>query len=383
MKVLSIESTPNPNTIKLVVDTSLPKGQSYNFFHGNTIEKTAPEVIQTLLDVKGVKNILYFTNFIAVTRESIRDKWEDILIRSQEIINGPGQPIITAFRAQSSTDILYGEVQVAIQYFREIPMQVKLISETTSKKIPLSEKFITAIKKASESSSNMLMERLWKDRGSRFGEVDKVGQIILDELDAVYTEEKLFNLVNQSFERSQPETPQPLESPLKKETSPVKQPDWRKRFSQLDDLGKEVDHYFDKIMAFTTDQNTSVRRLSIAFIGSSKSPKALTILIDALSDPSVAIRRTAGDCLSDTGSKKAIPAMIESLKDKSRLVRWRAARFLYEVGDDSALPALKSIENAPEFEVALQVQQAINRIENEKSHVDPMWKKISKKDAIK
>ena len=58
--------------------------------------------------------------------------------------------------------------------------------------------------------------------------------------------------------------------------------------------------------------------------------------------------------------------MIRALKDKSKIVRWRAAMFLYEVGDENALPALKEAEDDPEFEVALQIKMAIERIEGGK-----------------
>ncbi|RAP36100.1 virulence factor [Candidatus Marinamargulisbacteria bacterium SCGC AAA071-K20] len=375
MKVLSIESTPNPRTIKLLLDVHLEKGKSFSVSTGDTIKKDTPEIISRLLEVDGINNILYFTNFIAVSKSSMKHPWASILIRAQEIINGPGQPLIKEFRVSSNPTLLYAEVQVSIQYFRDIPMQVKLTNQTSSKKIPLPEKFMTSIKKAATTSQNMLMERLWKDVDIRFGELDIVEQILLDELDAVYTEEKLFDLVNQSINMS---LSNKLEDPLKSSNPPTKDADWKKRFKTLDDLGNDIDKYLDDILSFSTDQNFSVRRLAIAFLGQSTSEKALSRLIDALADPSVSIRRTAGDCLSDIGNKRAIPAMINALNDKSRLVRWRAARFLYELGDKTALAALHLVENSPEFEVSLQVKQAIHRIQTGKSEIDPMWKQLSK-----
>jgi hypothetical protein len=380
MKVQSIEATPNPNTIKLLLDVSLPKGKSYSFGHGEFMDDDVPAFIGKLLDLKGVKDILYFTNFVAVSKETLGEDWEEILIRSQEIINGPGQPIIRDFRSKVEKVILYGEVRVDIQYFREIPMQVKLTGESSTKKLPLSEKFFAAVQQASKSSPNMLLERIWKDVGLRYGKLDDVGETICDELDAVYSKERLEDLANRSFEEAQSQTPRSLKSKPEKATFSGEMSDWRNRFGQLDSLGKDVEKNFDGIVAYISDENTSVRRLAIAFLGIAKSPKAIPLLIESLRDSSVAIRRTAGDCLSDIGSKKAIPAMIESLKDKSRIVRWRSARYLYEVGDVSALSALKDLSDAPEFEVALQARQAIDRIEQGKESVAPMWKQISGKD---
>ncbi len=373
MKVISIESTPNPSTIKLLLDVRLENGKSYSVSCGDAIKKESTEIIQQLLEIEGIKNILYFTNFIAITKSSLGASWEDILIQSQEIINGPGAPIIKDFRGTSDGTLLYGEVHLSIQYFRDIPMQIKLTDHTGSKKKPLSDKFMAAIKEATIYSQNMLMERLWKDGGSRFGELAEVEKTLLDELDAIYTEEKLFDLSKKPVKEARTNS---LDSPLKKRTSPNKISDWKNRFKLVDDLGKDIDRHLDDILIFSTDEHSSVRRLAIALLGQSTSTKAVTKLIDALQDPSVSIRRTAGDCLSDIGNKAAIPAMIKSLNDKSRLVRWRAARFIYEQGDSSALSALKAAEESPEFEVALQVKQAIHRIQTGKSHIEPMWKQL-------
>ncbi|MDT2208001.1 HEAT repeat domain-containing protein, partial [Paenibacillus larvae] len=93
-----------------------------------------------------------------------------------------------------------------------------------------------------------------------------------------------------------------------------------------------------------------------------------------------AVRRTAGDTLSDIGNPAAIPAMIKALKDKNKLVRWRAARFLYEVGDESAVPALKEAAGDPEFEVSLQVQIALERIEGGHEAEGTVWQQMTRRN---
>ncbi|BCJ85550.1 hypothetical protein skT53_05350 [Effusibacillus dendaii] len=70
--------------------------------------------------------------------------------------------------------------------------------------------------------------------------------------------------------------------------------------------------------------------------------------------------------------------MQEALKDPSKIVRWRAARFLYEVGDKSAIPALCAAQNDPEFEVGMQVQMAIERIENSETASENVWQRMIK-----
>ena len=102
------------------------------------------------------------------------------------------------------------------------------------------------------------------------------------------------------------------------------------------------------------DENVSVRRLAVVYLGDIGGDQVLPLLFRALEDASPAVRRTAGDTLSDLGDPRAIPPMIKALKDENKLVRWRAARFLYEVGDETAVEALKEAVNDPEFEVSLQ-----------------------------
>ena len=100
-------------------------------------------------------------------------------------------------------------------------------------------------------------------------------------------------------------------------------------------------------------------------------------MYQALKDKSAAVRRTAGDCFSDLGFAEAMEEMANALADKNKLVRWRAAMFLYEFGDETVLPALKAAENDAEFEVALQVKMAIDRIENGEEARGSVWKQMT------
>ena len=108
-----------------------------------------------------------------------------------------------------------------------------------------------------------------------------------------------------------------------------------------------------------------------------KDKAVLPGLYKGLHDSSPAVRRTAGDCLSDLGFEDAMLEMAQALQDKNKLVRWRAAMFLYESGDESVLSALKQAENDPEFEVALQVKMAIDRIEHGEEAQGSVWKQMT------
>ena len=96
-------------------------------------------------------------------------------------------------------------------------------------------------------------------------------------------------------------------------------------------------------------------------------------------DKNPAVRRTAGDCLSDLGFKEALPEMENALNDP-KIVRWRAATFLFDEGGPEQLPSLKSHANDPAYEVKLQIEMAISRIENGDEALGSVWKQIANRN---
>ena len=66
MKILSIEPTPNPNSMRIVLDTELPSGTSHNYTKNDA--ETADEPIASLLNIDGIKGIYHVMNFMAVER---------------------------------------------------------------------------------------------------------------------------------------------------------------------------------------------------------------------------------------------------------------------------------------------------------------------------
>jgi len=72
-------------------------------------------------------------------------------------------------------------------------------------------------------------------------------------------------------------------------------------------------------------------------------------------------------------------SIIQTLKDKNKLIRWRAARFLFEHGDEGALGALRECQDDQEFEVRMQILQAIERIESGKEALGTVWQQMTGK----
>ncbi len=59
------------------------------------------------------------------------------------------------------------------------------------------------------------------------------------------------------------------------------------------------------------------------------------------------------------------------------VIRWRAARFLFEQGGREDLPALAQAQDDPEFEVRMQVRQAMERIEGGQAAQGPVWARMT------
>jgi HEAT repeat protein len=261
-------------------------------------------------------------------------------------------------------------------------MLVKVSSGSETTRLPLPERFGKAIERAMGASENMLMERKWKDEGLRYGELRDVGEAVVREISAVYDEKKLRELVERAYHPELHEKVEANEEELDELIRAFESPRWEERFAALKELGRrattQIDsHALSLIIKATKDPKMSIRRLAVVFLGLIKTPEVLAPLCEALKDEAVGVRRSAGDALTDLGDRKAIGPIVETLKDPNKLVRWRASRFLYELGDESALPALREAQGDGEFEVALQIRQAIERIESGRVGQGPVWRQMT------
>jgi HEAT repeat protein len=229
------------------------------------------------------------------------------------------------------------------------------------------------------ASENMLMERKWKDEGLRYGELREVGEAVVREISAVYDEKKLSELVERAYH---PNLQEKVEANGEELVRAFESPRWEERFAALKELGRITTAQIDPqalslIIRATKDPKMSIRRLAVVFLGLIKTPEVLAPLCEALKDEAVGVRRSAGDALTDLGDRQAIGPMVETLKDPNKLVRWRASRFLYELGDESALAALREAQADREYEVAMQIRQAIERIESGKIGQGPVWRQMT------
>lgn len=379
MKLISIEPTPSPNSMKLNVDDKLPSQQRYTYTKDQASE--APEPLRSLLAIEGVRSLFRTADFIALDRKPNSD-WQAILESARTILHGSADPA-TGTDSESSGDRTFGEAHVLMQTFRRIPMQLRIQTSAGEHRTALPEQFTTAVQEAAGAS--MIRERKLEELGVRYGDPEEIAAEVAAELSAAYTPERLRELIDAAAAlsgdptsaeqapappRQLPPTPEELAEQLAAE-------DWRIRYAALERVGTAVPEMLPQLAVAITDDNTSIRRLGVVYLGDLRSPEALPHLFAALKDRSVSVRRTAGDTLSDLGDPAAIGPMIESLADANKLVRWRAARYLYELGDETAIPALREAAKDNEFEIQLQASIALERIERGEEAAGSIWQQMT------
>jgi hypothetical protein len=161
VKLLSIETTPNPNSMKLNLDERLAKGLAITYTHEN--RGNVPAYIDKILAIPGVSSVFRVEDFMAIQRKPTAG-WEDILSQARVVLeyaslnNAKPEPAGTS-------DKEWREVMVSVQYFRDLPMLVKVSTGNETTRLPLPERFGQAIERAMGASENMLMERKWIDEG--------------------------------------------------------------------------------------------------------------------------------------------------------------------------------------------------------------------------
>lgn len=355
--------------MKIVLNEELPQGESYNYKAEDA--ETAEQPISSLLQVNGVRGIYHVMNFLAVERKA-NVPWETILKDIQNILNDGEE--VGSTDANDQADDSYGEVYVHVQTYKDIPLQVKVFDSASEIRLGLSERFVKAMEVVHSSEvENYILLRKWADYGIRYGEKDEVGEIVVQEIEAAYPDDRLDEIIKRAEEGKEDEVVRG--KPVTLEEFQVEE--WEKRFQLLDQMPDPETSDLPLLNAALDDEKMSIRRLATVYLGMIEDHAVVPYIEKALQDKSGAVRRTAGDCMSDLGFVEFEHAAIRALKDLSKLVRWRAAMFLFESGTEKALAALKEAENDSEFEVKLQVRMAIARIEEGEEAQGSIWRQMA------
>lgn len=368
MNIVTIEPTPSPNSMKIVLDTELPQGIGHNYRKADA--ENAPHPVSELLNINGVKGIYHVMNFMAVERIG-KVPWETILADVQAVFNEEksDEAVVT-----EQIDDSYGEVYVHVQTYKDIPLQVKIFDNNSEERFGLDKRFVEAMNAVQgREVENYILLRKWADYGIRYGEKSKIGETVIQEIEAAYPAERLQEIVRQA-EEGHSDT---VQRGRKVTLEEFDVEEWEIRFQLLDQMPDPDMSDAPLLNRALDDEKMSIRRLATVYLGMIEDEAVIPYVEKALNDKSWAVRRTAGDCMSDLGFEGFEDAAIKALKDKNKLVRWRAAMFLYETGTEKALPSLKAAENDPEFEVKLQIRMAIARIEEGEDAKGSVWKQMT------
>jgi hypothetical protein len=408
MKLRSIETTPSPNCIKLNLDEPMSDKPLTLKRESDISDITdTPEVLQQLLSITGVQSVFLLRDFITLTRKGNVD-WQPILATAAELLGmaeGAGaslsdrlapspltEPSSTSASETAPTQTRtqqFGQVEVAVQVFRRIPVQVRAIAaDGQQAAIAMPDRFNQALQRAVlATQADYVAERRWAPYQPQFGNPEEVARLVADELailiddrELAQIEEGAINSVNSSaIDRKETET-DTISSKHSQQAllEDLRQADWKCRLKSIQQISVDSETFPAVVLALKDERHT-IRRWAAAILGSSQRSDAVEPLCQViLSDPSPIVRRTAGDALSDLGNTQASRTMIETLTDSSNLVRWRAARFLSELGDISALEPLKqAVEDESEFDVRTEMRVAIERIQAGGETQLPMWMRIT------
>jgi len=236
VKLLSIEPTPSPNSMKLTVSETLPMGTSYNFTQEN--KNDAIGILRDLLNIDGVKGLYRVSNFIALERFP-KAEWE-VILRAVRQVFGEEDEKPSSEKAEDAHEEAFGEVRVFIQKFRGIPMQIKLLADGEEIRVGLPDRFMEAIMTAQAAATNIILERRWEEQSPRYGEVEDIEKDLLEEISAAYDQERLDDLVKRAIQ-GEPASNKEY-SPFQKVTlEMLDDPDWRKRYAALERMDPQVE----------------------------------------------------------------------------------------------------------------------------------------------
>ncbi len=390
MQLLSIETTPSPNCIKLNLTEAISN-------KALTLQKGAdpisvPGFAQQLLAIESVQSVFLFKDFITLTRKGNAD-WQIILAQAVRVIgvsenadvNLLGQvsplqmPATATILTSPQSAANWGHVEVAIQMFRGIPVQVRAIAgDGQQARVALPDRFNQALQRViAATQANYVAERRWEAYHAPFGSPEEVAQLVADEMVSLMDEDELARLEATAIS-SDTQLSAHTADRQPALLADLHHPNWKTRLKALQQIEVTPDTV-PLIIAILQDEQSTIRRWAAAILGVSGSMATIEPLSQiVLTDLSAIVRRTAGDALSDLGNPHAMATMTQALADPSKLVRWRAARFLTELGDDSAVGALKkAVDREAEFDVRIEMMAALERIEGGGETQVPMWQRIT------
>ena len=106
--------------MKINLNEELPMGKSHNYKKDS--QEGAPEVVQKILDVEGVKGVYHVADFLAVERNP-RFDWREILSQVKKAF---GQDEAGDSGKSEEMNEHFGEIKAQVLMYKGVPVQIKL-----------------------------------------------------------------------------------------------------------------------------------------------------------------------------------------------------------------------------------------------------------------
>lgn len=371
MEIVRIEPTPSPNTMKVVLNKKREDNQSSTY---TKVKDGQPDFINRLLEVEGVKSIFHVIDFLAVDKAPKAD-WETLLPNITAALSNESE---TEANEAPAPDEHYGEIKAEVLKFKGIPYQIKLTTANDEQRRQLPDYFVDTMLAAQKDDDNVVFMRKWEDLGTRYGELEEVMDNVEEELIALYPESKLNELKEEALNTDIVVPTTHYQHVTVDEFNAAE--DWKAQLRMLKSFPTPTKEDYPLIEAALNHPKIPIRREAIVLASMVEDECVLPYMYQGLHDKNPGVRRTAGDGLSDLGFKEALPEMEKALDDPQKIVRWRAAMFIFDEGSEAQLPALKAHENDEAYEVKLQIQMAISRIEKGDEALGSVWKQIANRN---
>lgn len=189
MQIRSVETTPNPNSIKL--NFFEPVGATATYSNSSP---EAPEFVGKLLAIEGLQSVFVCGDFITLNRHPLTD-WRQLLEQASWALTG--EKIIDTSSssltlAASSSAAQEGQIQILVQTFSGIPMQVKAVDLEGETRLSLGPHFNEAAQLIQQTTgADFLKERQWVDHGFRYGPRAEMAEQVVSELQNYFSPERL------------------------------------------------------------------------------------------------------------------------------------------------------------------------------------------------
>ena len=271
-------------------------------FQQGATKPDTPAFAQQLLAIESVQSVFLFQDFITLTRQGNAD-WQPILAKAADIIGvakdadkaliaqvSPSQ--IAATSANSTTEqptrSNFGQVEVAVQMFRAIPIQVRAVSaDGQQARVALPDRFNQALQRTIVATgANYVAERRWEPYQSPAGSADEVAQLVADEIVNLIDEDELARIETAAIS-NHAETKQSNYNDLHQSLlMELQDPNWKHRLKALQQI--EINsETLDRVLTLLNDEQSTIRCWAAALVGASGMADAVQPLCRlALTDPS-------------------------------------------------------------------------------------------------